>query len=302
MLFPGGAGRPPAPFRRGDPPDRDRGRAARRPRAAAGAVGHRARGHYPRDLPRAAGAERGARRLADSGSSERRHRASSERRRRPRRAGPPIDVQPDSRLAAIFGETSFGVNSFHHQASSARARAQGGRLVRRRRRSRRVESTEHPWLLAVQFHPENLVASPRAEPQAVRRRSWRPAPSARGSTSRSLTDPAEPSRRIPILSESGVTGVRSDRLLHRERERAGPRCGEVRSLTSLSQKVRREVREEASGGEGAGERGAGARLGPARRAGGGVSCRGEAGLWTIRPLERRAAGWRPARGGRGSGG
>jgi putative glutamine amidotransferase len=70
-----------------------------------------------------------------------------------------IEVQPGSRLAAIFGSTSFGVNSFHHQAIN-----QPGRGLKAVGWSpdgviEAVESTEHPWLLAVQFHPENLVGT-----------------------------------------------------------------------------------------------------------------------------------------------
>jgi len=70
-----------------------------------------------------------------------------------------IEVEAGSRLAAIFGSTSFGVNSFHHQAIN-----QPGRGLKAVGWSpdgviEAVESTEHPWLLAVQFHPENLVGS-----------------------------------------------------------------------------------------------------------------------------------------------
>lgn len=68
-----------------------------------------------------------------------------------------IEVAPDSRLAEVFGSESLAVNSYHHQA------------VRRLGRGLRpvawssdgviegVESADHPWLLAVQFHPEDLV-------------------------------------------------------------------------------------------------------------------------------------------------
>src|SRR5204863_8674015 len=71
----------------------------------------------------------------------------------------PIDVEAGSRLAAIFGATRFDVNCFHHQAVK-----QPGRGLKPVGWSpdgviQAVESTEHPWLLAVQFHPENLVAS-----------------------------------------------------------------------------------------------------------------------------------------------
>jgi putative glutamine amidotransferase len=68
-----------------------------------------------------------------------------------------ISVQPGSRLAAIFGATSFGVNSFHHQAVDRLGRglkpvgwSPDGVIEA-------MESTDHPWLLTVQFHPENLV-------------------------------------------------------------------------------------------------------------------------------------------------
>ena len=69
----------------------------------------------------------------------------------------PIEVQAGSRLAGIFGETTFGVNSFHHQA--VRQLGRGLKAVGWSPDGviEAVESTEHPWLLAVQFHPENLV-------------------------------------------------------------------------------------------------------------------------------------------------
>ena len=70
-----------------------------------------------------------------------------------------IEVAADSRLAAIFGETSFGVNSFHHQAVKALGRGLKPVAWSPDGVVEAVESTEHPWLLAVQFHPENLVAS-----------------------------------------------------------------------------------------------------------------------------------------------
>jgi putative glutamine amidotransferase len=70
-----------------------------------------------------------------------------------------ISVQQGSRLAAIFGATMFGVNSFHHQAVD-----QPGRGLKPVGWSpdgviEAMESTDHPWLLTVQFHPENLVGS-----------------------------------------------------------------------------------------------------------------------------------------------
>ena len=69
----------------------------------------------------------------------------------------PIEVQAGSRLAGIFGETTFGVNSFHHQAVKQLGRGLKAVAWSPDGVIEGVESTDHPWLLAVQFHPENLV-------------------------------------------------------------------------------------------------------------------------------------------------
>jgi putative glutamine amidotransferase len=71
----------------------------------------------------------------------------------------PIQVESSSRLAGIFGETTFGVNSFHHQAINRPGRGLKAVAWSPDGVIEGVESTEHPWLLAVQFHPENLVPS-----------------------------------------------------------------------------------------------------------------------------------------------
>jgi putative glutamine amidotransferase len=68
-----------------------------------------------------------------------------------------IDVQAESRLAAMFGATTFGVNSFHHQAIDRLGRGLKAVAWSPDGVIEGVESTEHPWLMAVQFHPENLV-------------------------------------------------------------------------------------------------------------------------------------------------
>lgn len=69
----------------------------------------------------------------------------------------PIEVAPDSRLAEILGATSLQVNSFHEWsvdrvASEVRAVAWAPDGV-----VEAVESVDHPWLVGVQFHPEDLV-------------------------------------------------------------------------------------------------------------------------------------------------
>jgi putative glutamine amidotransferase len=70
-----------------------------------------------------------------------------------------IEVEPSSRLAEIFGATRFEVNSFHHHAIKEAGRGLKPVAWAPDGVVEAVESTEHPWLLAVQFHPENLVAN-----------------------------------------------------------------------------------------------------------------------------------------------
>jgi putative glutamine amidotransferase len=70
-----------------------------------------------------------------------------------------IRVRDDSRLAQIFGATAFEVNSHHHQAVPADGLAPGLRPVAWSPDGviEGLEGESHPWLLAVQFHPEDLV-------------------------------------------------------------------------------------------------------------------------------------------------
>lgn len=69
----------------------------------------------------------------------------------------PVDVAGTSRIAGIVGTAQFQVNSFHHQA--VRALGRGLRPVAWSPDGviEAFESVDHPWLLAVQFHPEDLV-------------------------------------------------------------------------------------------------------------------------------------------------
>ena len=68
-----------------------------------------------------------------------------------------MDVAAASRLAGILGETRVSVNSFHHQA--VRRLGEGLRAVAWSEDGivEAFESERHPWLVAVQFHPEDLV-------------------------------------------------------------------------------------------------------------------------------------------------
>jgi putative glutamine amidotransferase len=69
-----------------------------------------------------------------------------------------VTVDADSRLAAVMGETDVSTASWHHQAIrdvapslTVTARAPDGTIEA-------VEAREHPWLLAVQWHPELTAA------------------------------------------------------------------------------------------------------------------------------------------------
>jgi putative glutamine amidotransferase len=68
----------------------------------------------------------------------------------------PLSLTPGSRLAEIFGGTETVANTMHHQAVrklgrglKAVAWAEDGTIEG-------MESEAHPWLLMVQFHPEEL--------------------------------------------------------------------------------------------------------------------------------------------------
>jgi len=76
-------------------------------------------------------------------------------------------VAPESRLASVLGATEAQVNSHHHQAVKALgdglvavAWAPDGTIEG-------LESHRHPWLLAVQFHPEDLVSDGHAASQRL---------------------------------------------------------------------------------------------------------------------------------------
>jgi putative glutamine amidotransferase len=69
----------------------------------------------------------------------------------------PIRVEPASRLAAVFGTAELRVNSIHHQAVAHLA--DGWRPVAWAPDGvlEGMEHPAHPFALAVQFHPEELV-------------------------------------------------------------------------------------------------------------------------------------------------
>ncbi|MBC7259958.1 MAG: gamma-glutamyl-gamma-aminobutyrate hydrolase family protein [Chloroflexi bacterium] len=78
-----------------------------------------------------------------------------------------VDIAPDSRLAAILEQgDAVPVNSLHHQA--VKALGAGLRVVAQAPDGivEAVEGTGGAWVLAVQWHPEELVAS-RADMRAL---------------------------------------------------------------------------------------------------------------------------------------
>ena len=70
----------------------------------------------------------------------------------------PLRVDGESRLAAILGTTDIEPASWHHQA--VRRLADGLQVVARAEDGtiEAAESAEHPWLVAVQWHPEITAA------------------------------------------------------------------------------------------------------------------------------------------------
>jgi len=71
----------------------------------------------------------------------------------------PIKVDPGNRLAGMLGELEFDAASWHHQAVRKLGR---GLAVTSRAADGVIEAVElpdHPWLIAVQWHPELTTAS-----------------------------------------------------------------------------------------------------------------------------------------------
>ena len=78
-----------------------------------------------------------------------------------------LSVVPGSRLAAALGATELGVNSLHHQAIDrlapglhATAHAPDGVIEG-------VETTDAWWVLAAQWHPEELTSDPQPWDRAL---------------------------------------------------------------------------------------------------------------------------------------
>jgi putative glutamine amidotransferase len=68
-----------------------------------------------------------------------------------------LTVEPGSRLAAVFGSTEIEVNTMHHQAVKDVAEGLVAVAWSADGTIEAMESHTHPWLLMVQYHPEELV-------------------------------------------------------------------------------------------------------------------------------------------------
>ncbi|MBM2812964.1 MAG: putative glutamine amidotransferase [Chloroflexi bacterium] len=77
-------------------------------------------------------------------------------------------VEPDSRLSDLLGTTFLSVNSLHHQ--SVRDVAPGFLVVARAPDGviEGIERPDHPFAVAVQFHPEELVPGHAASARLLR--------------------------------------------------------------------------------------------------------------------------------------
>jgi len=68
-----------------------------------------------------------------------------------------VAIAPGTRLAAIAGPGDPGVNSRHHQAIEDVGRGLSITAVAPDGLAEAIEAPDEPWLLGVQWHPENLL-------------------------------------------------------------------------------------------------------------------------------------------------
>ncbi len=74
-----------------------------------------------------------------------------------------VEVTPGTLLAAIAGPGAPSVNSRHHQAIEDAGRGLTVTAVAPDGLAEAIEATGDPWLLGVQWHPENLLGDPVSE-------------------------------------------------------------------------------------------------------------------------------------------
>ncbi|HWA12531.1 MAG TPA: gamma-glutamyl-gamma-aminobutyrate hydrolase family protein [Burkholderiales bacterium] len=70
-----------------------------------------------------------------------------------------VQIRPNSRLARILGLEELHVSSWHHQALRGVARGLEAVAHAPDGTIEAVEMTDHPWLVAVQWHPELTAAT-----------------------------------------------------------------------------------------------------------------------------------------------
>lgn len=71
----------------------------------------------------------------------------------------PVHLTAGSRIAAACGDTDFTVNTFHHQAVARLGAGLVATGVAPDGVLEACETTEGPWMVAVQWHPEELTAT-----------------------------------------------------------------------------------------------------------------------------------------------
>jgi putative glutamine amidotransferase len=86
-------------------------------------------------------------------------RSQAEKTRRDHR----VAIAPDTRLSAIAAAPEAAVNSRHHQAIDRVAPGLAVSAVAPDGMPEAVEAAGDPWLVAVQWHPENLAGDPVSE-------------------------------------------------------------------------------------------------------------------------------------------
>ncbi len=74
-----------------------------------------------------------------------------------------VSIAPGTRLAAIAGAPEAAVNSRHHQAIDRVAPGLAVSAVAPDGVAEAVEAPSGPWMVAVQWHPENLAGDPVSE-------------------------------------------------------------------------------------------------------------------------------------------
>jgi putative glutamine amidotransferase len=78
-----------------------------------------------------------------------------------------VAIAAGSRTAALLGAPTLAVNSFHHQGIRALAPGLVATAHARDGLVEAFEGTEGAWLVAVQWHPEEMHADPHAPDRAL---------------------------------------------------------------------------------------------------------------------------------------